>query len=245
MSEANPAHSTVSAAEIQGIEVARIIDHTILKPESTRDAIIRLCDEGVKFGFATVCVNPVFVSLVAERLRGTPVKPATVAGFPLGATLTEAKVREAEAALRAGAREIDMVQNVGLLKTGEYRAVEEDIREVAAACHSKGAILKVILEMGLLTPEEKIQACQIAQQAGVDFVKTCTGFGTGNATVEDVMLMRQVVGPTLGVKASGGVRSLETLRALVFAGATRIGTSAGLSIVQEAMQEASSRKSSL
>jgi deoxyribose-phosphate aldolase len=243
MSEAKPVQAAVSAGEIAAFEVARIIDHTILKTETTRDAIIRLCDEGVEFGFATVCVNPVFVSLVAQRLRGTQVKAATVAGFPLGATLTEAKVKEAEAGLRAGAREIDMVQSVGLLKSSEYRAVEEDIREVAAACHGEGAILKVILEMGLLAPEEKIRACQIAHQAGADFVKTCTGFGTGNATVEDVKLMRHVVGPSLGVKASSGVRTLESLRALVAAGATRIGTSAGVSIVQQAMQEPGSRKS--
>ncbi len=238
MNQGNAIPGQGNAAERARIEVAGRIDHTALKPETTRQAVILLCEEGLRFGFASVCVNPIFLPLVAERLRGARVKPATVAGFPLGATLSEVKVKEAETALRAGAREIDMVQSVGLLKSGERRAVEEDIRQVAQACHAEGAILKVILEMGLLTQEEKILACELAQRAGADFVKTCTGFGTGNATVEDVRLMRQVVGPRMGVKASGGVRTLESFRALVAAGATRIGTSAGLAILEQAAAEA-------
>lgn len=216
--------------------IASLIDHTILKPETTVAQVRQLCEEALRYKFASACVNPFFVPLVAELLRGSTVKVCTVAGFPLGATTTDAKVFEAQEAMQHGAQEIDMVMNVGALKSGAEDMVEDDIRRVADACHRGDAICKVILENCLLTDEEKIRACKIAVRAGADYVKTSTGFNAGGATVEDVALMRATVGPNIGVKASGGIRTLEDLKKMVAAGATRIGTSSGVKIMQEARE---------
>jgi deoxyribose-phosphate aldolase len=214
--------------------LAHLIDHTLLKPEASRADVLKLCREAAQFGFASVCVNPWYVPLVAEQLRGTPVKVCTVIGFPLGATLPRAKIFEAEEALKLGAQELDMVLNIGALKSGQDDAVELDIRGVVQAAHRGGAICKVILETALLTDAEKVRACVAAKNAGADFVKTSTGFGPGGATAEDVALLRAVVGTEMGVKASGGVRSLEDLKKMVRAGATRIGASASVRILEEA-----------
>lgn len=218
--------------------MAALIDHTILKPEAVRADVEQVCKEAKQYGFASVCVNPFWVPLVAQQLRGTPVKVCTVIGFPLGANLTEIKRAEAEAVIRAGAQELDMVLNVGALRSGDEEIVEQDIRAVVDASHPRGAIVKVILETALLTEEQKSLACRLAQSAGADFVKTSTGFSTAGATAQDVALMRRVVGPKMGVKASGGVRSLEDLQTMVAAGANRIGASAGVKIV-EAIGQAS------
>jgi deoxyribose-phosphate aldolase len=212
--------------------ISRIIDHTLLRPEATRAEILKICAEAREFGFASVCVNPFWVPAVSEALAGSPVKVCTVIGFPLGATSTAAKVAETEAALRAGAQEIDMVQNVGALRGGELDAVREDISVVVEAAHRAGAIVKVILETALLDDAQKITACELAKAAGADFVKTSTGFGPGGATAADIALMRATVGPVMGVKASGGIRTLDDVRKMVAAGATRIGASAGVKIVQ-------------
>lgn len=214
--------------------IARLIDHTLLKPEATRAEVEQLCAEALQYGFASVCVNPFWVPLAASRLTGSAVKTCTVVGFPLGATSTESKVAEARIATSAGATEIDMVINIGALCGGEKKAVEDDIRAVAEVTHAAGATLKVIIETALLDNHQKALACQLAKSAGTDFVKTSTGFSKSGATVADVALMRQTVGPDLGVKASGGVRSLEELQAMVSAGATRIGTSSGVKIVEAA-----------
>lgn len=214
--------------------IAALIDHTLLKPEATRPEIERLCKEALQFQFAAVCVNPVFVPLVALLLSGSMVKTASVVGFPLGATLTRAKVDEAGAALEEGAQELDMVIHIGSLKAGDNQAVAADIRSVVEACHSGRALCKVIIETALLTDEEKERACRISRDAGADFVKTSTGFSTAGATVSDVALMRRVVGPTLGVKASGGIRTLDDLLSMVDAGATRIGTSSSVKLIEEA-----------
>lgn len=214
--------------------IASLIDHTILKADTTAAQVRQVCEEALQYKFASACVNPVFVPLVAELLRGSSVKVCTVAGFPLGATTTGAKVFEAQEAMQHGAQEIDMVMNVGALKSGDDAAVEDDIRLVADACHRGNAICKVILENCLLTDAEKIRACKIAVRAGADYVKTSTGFNAGGATVDDVALMRATVGPKIGVKASGGIRTLEDLQKMVTAGATRIGTSSGVKIMQEA-----------
>ncbi len=219
---------------MQTQKIAGVIDHTILKPEATSAQIRQLCEEALHFGFASACMNPFYVPLAAELMRGSAVKVCTVAGFPLGATTTDAKVFEAQEAIQHGAQEIDMVMNVGALKSGDDEAVEEDIRRVTDACHRGKAICKVILENCLLTREEKIRACQIAMRAGADYVKTSTGFNSGGATVEDVELMRTTVGPKMGVKASGGIRSYEDVLKMVAAGATRIGTSSGVKIVEQA-----------
>lgn len=217
------------------LAIARMIDHTLLKPAATRDQIIALCNEARTYHFASVCVNPAYVQLCAEQLEGVDdVAVCTVIGFPLGATLPEVKAFEAQRAIADGATELDMVQNVSALKSGDYEALRRDIAAVVEVAREHGALCKVILETALLTDEEKTLACQIAQQAGADFVKTSTGFGPGGATVEDVALMRRVVGPTLGVKASGGVRTYADCMAMVQAGATRIGASAGVQIVREA-----------
>lgn len=216
-------------------EVAKLIDHTLLKPEATSAQIRKLCKEAVHFGFASVCINPSYVALAAKLVRSSKVKVCAVVGFPLGATLTAAKVFEAEEAIKLGAREIDMVINIGALKSKLDDAVEADIRGVASASHRGGAICKVILETSLLTTEEKVRGSAAAKNAGADFVKTSTGFSTGGATAEDVRLMRAVVGGELGVKASGGVRSLEDLQKMVEAGATRIGASASVKIVEQAL----------
>ena len=214
--------------------IARLIDHTLLKPEATRADIELLCAEARQFEFASVCVNGFWVPLVASRLIGTAVKTCAVVGFPLGAGSTESKAAEAQIAVAAGASEIDMVINVGALRQGEHKIVEDDIRAVVNLSHASGALVKVILETALLNDEQKIHACRLSVSAGADFVKTSTGFSKSGATVEDVALMRKAVGPAVGVKASGGIRSLEDLRAMVAAGATRIGTSSGVKIVEAA-----------
>lgn len=214
--------------------IAALIDHTLLKPEATAADVERLCGEALQTEFASVCVNPVFVPKAALLLTGSPVKTCTVVGFPLGATLTRAKVDEAGAALEEGAQELDMVIHIGALKAGDNQSVAADIRSVVEACHSGHAVCKVIIETCLLNDEEKERACRISRDAGADFVKTSTGFSAGGATVADVALMRRVVGPGVGVKAAGGVRTLDDLLKMVEAGATRIGSSSGLKILQGA-----------
>lgn len=211
--------------------IARMIDHTLLKPEATRQQIEELCAEANQYNFASVCINPSYVKLCAGLLRDTSVKVCTVIGFPLGATSSETKAFETEKAIRDGAREVDMVMNVGMLKSGEYDYVQNDIAAVVSAAHRHGVLTKVIIETGLLTDEEKVKACALAKKAGADFVKTSTGFAKGGATVGDVALMRRVVGPDLGVKASGGVRTQEQALALIASGADRIGASASVKIV--------------
>jgi deoxyribose-phosphate aldolase len=214
--------------------IARLIDHTLLKAEAVRVEIEQLCAEAREYAFACACVNSFWVPLVAAHLDGTHTATCTVVGFPLGANSTEAKVAETRIALAAGASEIDMVLNIGALRAGEFKVVEDDIRAVTEAAHGAGAIVKVILETALLDNEHKVLACRLAVDAQADFVKTSTGFSKSGATLEDVSLMRHTVGPHFGVKASGGIRSLEDLHAMVAAGATRIGTSAGVKIMQAA-----------
>lgn len=211
--------------------VASLIDHTLLKPDATREAILRLCQEAREHCFGAVCVNPYWVSLAASELKNSNVKIAAVVGFPLGANETAIKVAEAQAVLEAGAREIDMVMNIGALLSGEEEVVGSDIAEVVSATHDKKAIVKVILETALLNEKQKTKACQIAQQSSADFVKTSTGFGPSGATAADVALMRAAVGPEMGVKASGGIRTWEDCRAMITAGANRIGTSSGIAIL--------------
>jgi deoxyribose-phosphate aldolase len=213
--------------------VASMIDHTLLKPEASRSDIEKLCREAADYRFATVCVNPVWVALAASRLRGTGVGVCSVVGFPLGATTADVKQYETRRAIFDGATDIDMVINVGALKSGDLRTVERDIEAVVEPCRHCGVVSKVIIEAALLTDEEKITACTLSKAAGADFVKTSTGFGPGGATVADVALMRRVVGSDMGVKAAGGVRDLEGLKAMVAAGATRVGASAGVKIIQE------------
>jgi deoxyribose-phosphate aldolase len=212
-------------------ELARFIDHTQLAPGTTGEEIDRLCDEAIQYRFAAVCVNPVWVRRAARRLRGKPVAVACVVGFPLGANSTEIKVMEARRALREGASEIDMVINIGALKSGDHKLVQTDIARVADACREVGALSKVIIEAGLLTDEEKVAAARLSQMAHADFVKTSTGFGHGGATVFDVALIREAVGPEMGIKASGGVKTAEDAQRMIAAGATRIGASAGIQIV--------------
>jgi deoxyribose-phosphate aldolase len=214
--------------------VASLIDHTMLRPEATRADIVKLCAEARQYGFATVCINPYWVPLASSELAGSAVKVCTVAGFPLGATSTEAKVAESAAALRAGAREIDMVINIGALRSGDFDTVKMDIQAVTRVCHDAGAIVKVILENALLNDAQKTTACGLAQAAGADFVKTSTGFGPSGATVQDIVLMRHTVGPRMGVKAAGGIRTLDDFRAMVAAGANRVGASASVKIVEAA-----------
>jgi deoxyribose-phosphate aldolase len=214
--------------------LAHMIDHTLLKPDATQDQIAQLCYEARKHGFASVCVNPANVKLCTQLLKDSDVLVCTVVGFPLGATSTESKVFEAQQAIRDGAIEVDMVINVGALKSRDYELVERDIASIARVCHAGNAILKVIIEAALLTDEEKVVACQLAKVAGADFVKTSTGFGPGGATVEDVALMRRVVGLTMGVKAAGGIRTYEDAQKMIAAGATRIGASASVRILQGA-----------
>ena len=215
-------------------EIAALIDHTLLKPQATKADIRRLCQEARLYGFATVCVNPYWVSLAASELAGSSVQVAAVAGFPLGANTAAIKAAETEAVIAAGAREVDMVLNIGELCAGNLDAVQADISAVVAAAHARGALVKVILETALLTDDQKIAACNISKQSGADFVKTSTGFSTHGATVHDVTLMRRAVGPEIGVKASGGVRSLADLEAMRAAGANRIGTSSGVQILETA-----------
>jgi deoxyribose-phosphate aldolase len=216
----------------QDTNLARMIDHTLLKPEATPDQIAQLCFEARKFGFASVCVNPAWVKLCSELLEGSPVKVCTVIGFPLGASASEVKAFETKNAIDQGATEIDMVINIGALKARDLELVAQDIRGVVNVAHSNGSIVKVILETVLLTDEEKTIACLLAKEAGADFVKTSTGFAGGGATEHDVALMRRVVGPDLGVKAAGGVRTFEEAESMIKAGATRIGASAGVKIIQ-------------
>jgi deoxyribose-phosphate aldolase len=219
-------------------DIAKLIDHTLLKPEATYDDIDRLCDEARKWGFASVCVNPMHVRRCAARLRGAPSLVCTVIGFPLGSTPSEVKALEARRAIRDGAREIDMVIPIGALKSGDHKYVYDDIRTVAEAAHDGRAILKVILETALLTDEEKVAACVAAKRARADFVKTSTGFSKGGATVHDVTLMANAVDHQLGVKASGGVGSAADAQKMIQAGATRIGASVGVKIVQETKGQA-------
>jgi deoxyribose-phosphate aldolase len=214
--------------------VARLIDHTILRPDAARTDVVQVCAEALKYEFAGVCVNSFWVPLVAAELRGSRVKTCTVVGFPLGAMATEAKVAETLQAVEAGAGEIDMVLNIGALKGGEIGDAEADIAAVVEAARRGGSIVKVIIETALLNHDEMILACQIAQRAGAAFVKTSTGFAKSGATPEDIALMRATVGPDMGVKASGGIRTIEDLKAMVAAGATRIGASASVKIVEAA-----------
>jgi len=212
--------------------IAALIDHTILKPEATRADVTKICREARQYSFASVCVNPYWVPLVRAELSGSPVKVCSVVGFPLGATSTEAKAAETLAALRSGAQEIDMVINVGALRSGDNEAVKFDIQQVVKPSHEAGAIVKVILETALLDDNQKAVACLLAKQAGADFVKTSTGFGPSGATAHDIALMRSVVGPGMGVKASGGIRTLEDVQTMTAAGATRIGASASVKIIE-------------
>ena len=211
------------------LNYAAMIDHTLLKAETTKAQIEKLCEEAKKYEFASVCVNPTWVNYSAELLKGTTVKVCTVIGFPLGATTSEVKAFETKDAIAKGAQEIDMVINIGALKDGNDTIVHDDIKAVVDAAN--GTLVKVIIESCLLTDEEKVKACQLAVKAGADFVKTSTGFSTGGATAEDIALMRKTVGPDLGVKASGGVRSLEDMKKMVENGATRIGASSGVAIM--------------
>lgn len=219
-----------TAADVP-LDVAKFIDHTLLKPDATADEIDVLCDEAKEFGFASVCVNPTWVKRSADRLRGSDVKTCSVIGFPLGATTPEIKAMEARRALRDGAREVDMVINIGALKSGDLELVRTDIEKVVDSAHEGGAIVKVILETSKLTDQEKVIASALAKQAKADYVKTSTGFGGGGATVYDVSLMRETVGPDMGVKASGGVHTAQEAEDMIAAGATRIGASAGVVIV--------------
>lgn len=217
-----------------GEQVSGWIDHTLLKPEATAAQVRVLCQEAMQYHFASVCINPVYVPLASGLLRNAPERVCTVIGFPLGATLPEYKVFETLASINAGASEIDMVLNVGALKSEAYGLVLNEIQAVSATAHNQGAITKVILETALLTRREKILSCLISKAAGADFVKTSTGFGPGGATVEDVELMRRVVGPEMGVKAAGGIRTYADALAMIRAGASRLGASAGVKILQEA-----------
>lgn len=211
-------------------DLAKLIDHTLLSPDATRERIARLCQEAREYGFASVCVNPGWVKVAAQLLEGSQVKVCTVIGFPLGATTTLAKVMETKDAIANGADEVDMVLNIGALKSGDEDWVREDIASVVKA--ADGRVVKVILETGLLTDEEKIKASLLAKEVGASFVKTCTGFGPGNATVEDIALLRKAIGNDMGIKASGGVRDYETACRMIEAGANRIGTSSGVAIVK-------------
>jgi len=212
-------------------DLARKIDHTLLKPDATQEEIKNLCEEAKQYGFASVCINPYYVKLCSKLLRDSDVKVCTVIGFPLGAASSAVKAFEANQAINDGAHEVDMVINVGMLKSGEFDFVEEDILSVVSVAHSLGALTKVIIETGLLTDEEKVKACLLAKHAGADFVKTSTGFVQGGATVGDIALMRKAVGPEMGIKASGGVRSQKEALALIASGADRIGASASVKIV--------------
>ena len=222
----------------QDLKLAKLIDHTLLKPDATQQEIAQLCFEARKYGFASVCINPSWVPLCSQLLKDSPVKVCTVIGFPLGATAPEVKAFEAENAIKQGATEIDMVINIGALKARDLEVVAKDIRGVVNASHARGAIVKVIIETVLLTDEEKTIACLLSKEAGADFVKTSTGFAGGGATVSDVALMRRTVGPEMGVKASGGVRTFEDAENMIKAGATRIGASAGVKIIQGPSKEA-------
>ena len=215
-------------------QVARYIDHTLLKPDATRAEILKICEEGALYGFASVCINPIWVREAACALRGSGVKVCTVIGFPLGANAPDTKSFEARRAIFDGASELDMVINVGALKSGDDDLALRDIAGVVQVAHEVGYICKVIIETALLTDDEKIRACMLSKEAGADFVKTSTGFSKGGATVADIALMRRVVGGEMGVKASGGVKDLKQAQDMIRAGATRIGASVGVKIIQEA-----------
>lgn len=225
--------ATLGVKHVDG-DIARYIDHTLLKPDATQAQIAQLCHEARQYDFAAVCVNPTHVKLCADLLKGSNVAVCTVVGFPLGATPPEVKAYETQQAIDDGATEIDMVINIGALKGGEYDLVERDIAMVTRTAHNNGALCKVIIEAALLNEQEKIKACELSKKAGADYVKTSTGFGPGGATVADVTLMRRVVGPGMGIKAAGGIRSFADAKGMVEAGATRIGASAGVKILQEA-----------
>jgi deoxyribose-phosphate aldolase len=222
-------------------DLAKIIDHTILRPEATANQIVRLCEEARELSLGAVMINSCQVALASSKLKGSDVKVGAVVGFPLGAVLTSVKVFEAAEAMKLGAREIDMVMNIGALKGGDRDLVLSDIRAVAEVVHAQKSLLKVILEMGLLTEDEKRMACEISEKAGADFVKTSTGFLGGVATVEDVALMRRAV--TIGVKASGGIRTASDARKMIEAGANRLGTSAGVNIIREWRAETEGKSS--
>lgn len=224
------AGATAPAVTAPG-EIASFIDHTLLKPEASEAEILKVCSEAVEYGFKSVCVNPVWVKTVTTALRGSGVLTCSVAGFPLGATPTDVKTFEARGAVLDGADEVDMVINIAAARANDKGALVDDIRSVAEAVHASDAILKVIIETALLSESQKVLACEAAVEAGADFVKTSTGFNGGGATVDDVALMRRTVGPDVGVKASGGVRSLADAQAMIAAGATRIGASSGIAIV--------------
>lgn len=224
--------NAVSGETPQTSDLASYIDHTLLKPDASREDILRVCEEAARYRFKSVCVNPIWVGTVHNALKDTGVATCSVIGFPLGATTTEVKVFEAQGALQDGADEIDMVIDIAAARSGDREALVRDIASVAEAVHEAGAILKVIIEAALLTDEQKVLACEAAVEAGADFVKTSTGFNGPGATVSDVALMRRTVGPELGVKASGGVRSREDALAMIDAGATRIGASSGIAIVK-------------
>lgn len=217
------------------MNISSYIDHTLLKPEATTEQITKLCADAAEYNFASVCVNPTYVALANRLLANSDVQVCTVVGFPLGAHVTAVKVFETEQATSDGATEIDMVINIGALKEGNHSLVEQDIAAVVSAAHNQNAICKVIIETALLTDNEKVTACKLAQNAGADFVKTSTGFSSGGATVSDVALMRQTIGPDMGLKAAGGVKSLADAQKMIAAGATRLGASAGVKIVTEAL----------
>jgi deoxyribose-phosphate aldolase len=220
-------------------ELAGFIDHTNLKADATKDDIKKLCDEAIKYRFASVCVYPCYIELVSSILKGSGVKAGTVAGFPIGANTKESKAFEARDALKRGAEELDMVLNIGALKSGDIETVIDDIKGVVQAAGEYGAVVKVILETCYLTDEEKVMACRIVKEAGADFVKTSTGLGPGGATAEDVRLMRKTVGPEFGVKAAGGIRSYEDAVKMIQAGANRLGTSSAVKIMEEMRKEGS------
>jgi len=235
------AEAMAVTSEVQ--QLATLIDHTLLRPEATRAQVQQLCEEAWHWGFAAVCVHSAWVPLVAEQLRGSRVKVGSVVGFPFGVNLTSAKCAEAEMAIQAGAQEIDMVMNIGALRSGDAALVESDVRAVAEICHTRGVLLKVILENAYLDQKQKVKACQIIQRAGADFVKTSTGLAASAATVADVRLMRKTVGREMGVKAAGGIRTLATALRMLAAGANRLGTSAGVTILVEATRRLSDGKS--
>jgi len=232
MAEEESPH-TKSSQALTSSALAKMIDHTNLRPEATRDQIVQLCREARELGFCAVVVNACYVEMAAAQLRGCDTKVASVVGFPLGATLSSVKRFEATEAMRLGASEIDMVMNIGALKSGDREQVLSDIRLVAQVTHGQGGLLKSILETGLLTDEEKKVACELSVTARADYVKTSTGFLGGGATVADVALMRRIVGSQIGVKASGGIRTAADAQAMIKAGANRIGTSSGVKIMQE------------
>jgi deoxyribose-phosphate aldolase len=230
------------ASTLSGYDLARYFDHTVLKPDATEAQVVQICEEARRYQFMAVCVNPAWVKRCARLLQGSSTRVAAVAGFPLGATLPEVKAYETQQVVDAGAQEVDMVINVGALKSKDHALVARDIAAVVQAARSGGAITKVIIEVALLNNEEKVVACQLAVEAGAEFVKTSTGFASSGATASDVALMRKTVGPQVGVKAAGGIRTYADVLKMIEAGANRIGASASVKIMQEAAQAAASQK---